>query len=172
MQIRLPRSDGALTTLTLKAAPIRPQAQAPGFNRVAYAAAHVVVDPLRSTEPWGDEPVVDWDATLAFREHLYGLGFRVAEAMDTAQRGMGVGWPVARELIRRSLRHAASAGGVAACGVGTDQLAAGPGVTLERVEAAYREQFDVVQAEGGQAILMASRGLAACARGAADYLDL
>lgn len=172
MQIRLPQADGTLKTLTLKAAPVRPSSPQTPFNRVVYAAAHVVVDPSRTAEPWSDAPAVDWDATLAFREHLYGLGFRVAEAMDTSQRGMGVGWPVARELIQRSLRHARTRGGVAACGVGTDQLAPGPGVTLAEVEAAYREQFDVVQAEGGQAILMASRALAACARGAADYLDV
>jgi hypothetical protein len=172
MQFRLPQADGSLKTVALRAAPVRPSADATPFDRVVYAAAHVVVDPLRTAEPWSDAPALDWDATLAFRSHLYGLGFRVAEAMDTAQRGMGVGWPVARELIRRSLRHAAAIGGTAACGVGTEQLAPGPAVTLDHVEAAYREQFDVVQAEGGQAIVMASRALAACARGAADYQDL
>ena len=172
MQIRLPQIDGSLKTLALQARPIRPAAVRTPFNRVVYAAAHVVVDPCATVDPWDASPVVDWDATLAFREHLYGLGFKVAEAMDTAQRGMGVDWPVARELIRRSLRHARAVGGEAACGVGTDQLEVGAGVTLAQVEAAWREQMDVVDGEGGRVVLMASRALARCARGADDYLAL
>src|SRR6202008_4392322 len=100
-------------------------------------------------------------------------GFKVAEAMDTSQRGMGVDWPVARELIRRSLRYARTTPGAdLACGVGTDQLGATPDVTLDQVEAAYREQLGVVEAEGGRVILMASRALARCARGPDDYLSL
>ena len=102
MQIRLPQADGTLKTHVLKAQPIRPQGEPAPFNRTVYAAAHVVIDPLATVDPWDASPVVDWDATLAFREHLYQLGFKVAEAMDTAQRGMGVDWPVARELIQRS----------------------------------------------------------------------
>ena len=172
MQIKLPQVDGQIKTLSLRARPVVPQGRVFAFNRVVYAAAHVVVDPVRTCDPWDAAPAIDWDATLAFREHLYRLGFNVAEAMDTAQRGMGVDWPVARELIRRSLRHARSVGGEAACGVGTDQLAAGADVTLSQIEAAYREQLAVVVEEGGQAVLMASRALARCARGAKDYLDL
>lgn len=170
MQIRLPQPDGTLKTHRLKAEPIRPDGPALPFNRTVYAAAHVVIDPLASADPWDASPRVDWDTTLAFREHLYKLGFRVAEAMDTAQRGMGVDWPVARELIRRSLRHARTVGGELACGAGTDQLAPGAEVTLAEVEAAYREQIDVVESEGGRVILMASRALARCARGPDDYL--
>ncbi|MCW8206212.1 dihydrodipicolinate synthase family protein [Verminephrobacter aporrectodeae subsp. tuberculatae] len=169
MQIHLPQADGSTRVHTLQARPIGPADRPARFNRSVYAAAHVVIDPLASADPWDASPTLDWDATLAFREHLYGLGFRVAEAMDTAQRGMGVDWPVARELIRRSVRHARSVGGELACGVGTDQLAPGPQVGLAQVEAAYREQLDVVQAEGGQVILMASRALAQAARGADDY---
>lgn len=172
MQIRLPQADGSVKTYFLKARPIGPSGPPPAFNRTVFAAAHVVIDPLATVDPWDASPSVDWDGTLAFREHLYKLGFKVAEAMDTAQRGMGLDWPVARELIRRSVRHARAVGGDLACGVGTDQLAAGPGVTLADVEAAYREQLGVVEAEGGRAILMASRALAACARGADDYLAL
>lgn len=172
MQIRLPQADGSVRTYFLKARPIGPSGPPPAFNRTVFAAAHVVIDPLATVDPWDASPSVDWDGTLAFREHLYKLGFKVAEAMDTAQRGMGLDWPVARELIRRSVRHARAVGGDLACGVGTDQLAAGPGVTLADVEAAYREQLGVVEAEGGRAILMASRALAACARGADDYLAL
>ncbi len=172
MQIRLPQSDGSLKTLVMKAQPIRPRGAPVPFNRTVYAAAHVVIDPLATLDPWDASPAVDWDATLAFREHLYRLGFKVAEAMDTAQRGMGVDWPVARELIQRSLRHARSVGGDLACGVGTDQLLPGPGVTLAQVEAAYREQLGVVEAEGGRVILMASRAMARAAQSPDDYLAL
>jgi Protein of unknown function (DUF993) len=173
MQIKLPQSDGSLKTLTLKAQPVMPQGPLPAFNRVVYAAAHVVIDPLGTADPWDASPIVDWDATMAFREHLWRLGFRIAEAMDTAQRGMGVDWPVARELIRRSLRHARTIPGAdLACGVGTDQLVPTADVTIADVEAAYREQFDVVENEGGRVILMASRALVQAARGADDYLAL
>ena len=172
MEIRLPQADGSVKTHELKARPIRPDGPSPPFNRTVYAAAHVVIDPLATVDPWDASPRVDWDTTLAFREYLYKLGFKVAEAMDTAQRGMGVDWPVARELIQRSLRHARTVGGDLACGVGTDQLAANPGVTLSDVEAAYREQLGVVEAEGGRVILMASRALAHCAKGPDEYLAL
>jgi len=172
MQIKLPQADGSSRIVTLRAAPLRPLLPVQAFNRDVYAAAHVVIDPLRSADPWHRTPAVDWETTLAFREHLYGLGFKVAEAMDTAQRGMGIDWASARELIVRSLRHARQCGGELACGVGTDQLDAGPGVTLDQVETAYREQLAVVEAEGGQAILMASRALCRAASGPEDYLRL
>ncbi len=172
MQIHLPQADGSLKHLALQAAPVRPSGPPPVFDRTVYAAAHVVVDPAATHDPWSAPCAVDWDATLAFREHLYRLGFRVAEAMDTAQRGMGVDWPVARELIRRSARHARAVGGVLACGVGTDQLPPGPGVGLAEVEAAYREQMEVAEAEGVRVILMASRALARAARSPDDYLAL
>lgn len=170
MYIDLPQPDRSLRRLELRAQPLQPPTTPCRFNRDVYAAAHVVIDPWRTADPWDPAPAVDWDATLAFREHLYRLGFKVAEAMDTSQRGMGVDWPTARELIVRSLRHARSCGGELACGVGTDQLAAGPAVTLAEVEAAYREQFAVVEGEGGSAILMASRALVQAARGPDDYL--
>lgn len=172
-EINLPQADGSLKSYRLKAASIQPSGPRQPFNRSVYAAAHVVLDPLASTDPWDASPVVDWDATLAFREHLWSLGFKVAEAMDTAQRGMGVDWPVARELIRRSLRHARTVPGAElACGAGTDQLAPAADVTLTQVEAAYREQIEVVEAEGGSIILMASRALARCAKGPEDYLNV
>ncbi len=173
MQIRLPQADGTLKTTLLKARPIRPEGKPAAFNRTVYAAAHVVVDPFATVDPWDASPRIDWDRTLAFREHLWSLGFKIAEAMDTAQRGMGVDWPVARELIQRSLRHARTVPGAdLACGAGTDQLAAGADVTLAQVEAAYREQIGVVESEGGRVILMASRALARCARSPDDYLAL
>lgn len=169
MQILLPQVDGSLKACSLKVSPIAPSGILPPFNRTVYAAAHVVIDPCATVDPWDRSPAVDWDTTLAFRDHLYKLGFRVAEAMDTAQRGMGVDWPVARELIQRSIRHARVVGGDLACGVGTDQLVAGPSVTLDQVEAAYREQLGVVEAEGGRVILMASRAMAKAAKSADDY---
>lgn len=172
MFIRLPQADGSLKPLQLKAEPIVPSEPVRTFNRDVYAAAHVVINPLATTDPWDQSPVVDWDATLAFRSHLYKLGFKVAEAMDTAQRGMGVDWPVARELIQRSLRHAKAVGGDLACGVGTDQLVPHPAPSLGQVEAAYREQLGVVEAEGGRAILMASRAMVRAASGPDDYLKL
>ena len=173
MQIRLPQTDGSLKTHTLRARPIRPMGEPAAFNRTVYAAAHVVVDPCATVDPWDASPVIDWERTLAFREHLWSLGFKVAEAMDTAQRGMGVDWPVARELIQRSLRHARTIPGAdLACGVGTDQLPTTPDVTLAQVEGAYREQLGVVEAEGGRVILMASRALSRCAKGPDDYLAL
>ncbi|MCJ0765954.1 dihydrodipicolinate synthase family protein [Variovorax terrae] len=173
MKIQLPQQDGSLLDYRMKAQPIRPPAGAPAFSRTAYAASHVVIDPLATRDPWDSSPCVDWDATLAFREHLWSLGFKVAEAMDTAQRGMGLDWPVARELIQRSIRHARGIPGAdLACGVGTDQLIVSEHTGLADVEAAYREQLAVVEAEGGRAILMASRSLARCARGPDDYLAL
>jgi hypothetical protein len=141
-----------------------------GFPRLAYAAAHVVAHPLADLPHW-QKAAVDWEATMAFRRHLWGLGFKIAEAMDTSQRGMGLDWPTARELIRRSVAEARTIEGAdLACGVGTDQLA--PGGTLEEVQAAYQEQLEAVEAAGGRAILMASRALAAAARSADDYLEV
>lgn len=173
MKIQLPQQDGSLLNYRMKAQPIRPQAGAQAFNRTVYAASHVVIDPLATRDPWDGSPCVDWDATLAFREHLWSLGFKVAEAMDTAQRGMGLDWPVARELIQRSIRHARGIPGAdLACGVGTDQLIISEHTRLADVEAAYREQLAVVEGEGGRAILMASRGMARCAKGPDDYIAL
>jgi len=171
VQLTLPQSDGTLRPYTLKhpTPPFANVEPAP-FNRVVYAAAHVVVDPLRLRDPWDSAPAVDWDATLAFREHLWRLGFKVAEAMDTAQRGMGVDWATARELIRRSLAHARTTPGAdLACGVGTDQLIPTAQTTLADVAAAYAEQIETVESAGGRIILMASRALASVARDADDY---
>jgi len=128
-------------------------------SRVFYAAAHVVA---------ASETEIDWDATLRFRHRLWDLGLGVADAMDTAQRGMGLDWSSARELIRRS---AAEATGPIACGVATDQLPDGP-ATLKRIVAAYEEQLEVVQATGAVPVLMCSRQLAATATGPDDYAEV
>ncbi|MFJ8640025.1 dihydrodipicolinate synthase family protein [Streptomyces sp. NPDC093610] len=141
---------------------------APLASRTVFSAAHVVADPGADISP-DDPAAVDWDATLAFRRHLWSHGLGVAEAMDTAQRGMGLDWAGAAELIRRSAAEAKAVGGRIACGVGTDQLT-GP-ATLPEVRAAYEEQLALVEESGAQAILMASRALAAAAKGPEDYLE-
>ncbi len=153
-------------SVTLEAAP----APAPGgaWNRTAYAAAHVVADPLADCDPWIDT-AVDWDRTLAFREHLWSLGFGVAEAMDTAQRGMGLDWATSLDLIQRSTALAKSNGHLIASGAGTDHLAPSPEVTIDDVIRAYEEQCEAVEAAGSRVILMASRALTMAAKGPEDY---
>ncbi|MEW2474977.1 dihydrodipicolinate synthase family protein [Micromonospora gifhornensis] len=145
-----------------------PRPDGPPRRRIAYAAAHVVADPGADNTP-GTSAVLDWDRTLAFREHLWSYGLGVAEAMDTAQRGMGLDYPSTRELIRRSAAQARAVGGRIVAGVATDQLPPGP-ATLAEVTAAYREQLADVQAAGAVPVLMCSRHLAAVARHAEDYL--
>jgi hypothetical protein len=170
-RLDLPRADGTLEPYTPGGPSPYPVSAHPPRTRVAYAAAHVVCDPLADNNPWL-EAAVDWEATLAYRHHLWDLGFSVAEAMDTAQRGMGLDWTTTQELIRRALAEAQSVGALdrIACGAGTDQLEPGPGVTLDDVSAAYEEQCSFVEGHGGRIILMASRALAACATGPDDYL--
>lgn len=135
--------------------------------RTFYAAAHVVADPAGDNGP-GKVAVVDWDATMAFRHHLWSLGLGIADAMDTAQRGMGLDWAATQELIRRSGAEAQTVGGLLACGAGTDHLEPGRH-SLDAIETAYAQQVEVVQAAGANVILMASRALAASASGPADY---
>ncbi|HMQ92696.1 MAG TPA: dihydrodipicolinate synthase family protein [Amaricoccus sp.] len=168
--IDLPQ-DGAILPYELTGAPVPlARREAASFPRIAYGAAHVVADPLADNDPWLT-PAIDWDRTLAFRHRLWDLGLGVAEAMDTAQRGMGLGWPEAQELIRRSLAEARSRdGALIACGAGTDHLAPGPEVTIDDVLRAYEEQVAMVEDAGGRVILMASRALAAAAKGPDDYL--
>jgi hypothetical protein len=168
-RITLPRADGTLETYQLGEPSPWPHSSAPAQSRRAFAAAHVVADPLAAADPWL-HAAIDWDATLAYRHHLWNLGFSIAEAMDTAQRGMGLDWPTSRELIRRSLNEARRVGAVEriACGAGTDHLEPGR-YSLEQIVAAYLEQCDFVEGVGGRVILMASRALAATARSAEDY---
>lgn len=137
-------------------------------SRVAFSAAHVVCDPLADSDPILN-PKIDWENTLAYRRHLWSLGLSVAEAMDTAQRGMGLNWNSAKELIRRSAAEAKAVGGRIACGAGTDQLLPAPSVTLADVQAAYEEQCEWVEQHNSPIILMASRALADCAQGPEDY---
>jgi hypothetical protein len=166
--IRLPNADHKLEAYPVRE-PRRFEKPSRPFTRIAYAAAHVVADPWSAREPWL-EAAVDWDATIAFRRYLWSWGLGVAEAMDTAQRGMGMDWPASLELIRRTLEAARGVpGAVVGCGAGTDHLAPEPGVTIERVIAAYEEQCAAVEKLGGRIVLMASRALAACARSPDDY---
>jgi len=166
--LHLPGADGALRAYEPRTEPLALTPGAPLTSRTVFSAAHVVADPYADTTP--DSPAaVDWDATLAFRRHLWSHGLGVAEAMDTAQRGMGLDWAGAAELIRRSAAEAKAVGGRIACGVGTDQITGG---TLAEVRAAYEEQLAVVEESGAQAILMASRALAATAQGPDDYLEV
>ncbi len=169
LAIDLPDETGRPVTYALKARPIEAPAGPHRFNRTAFSAVHVVADPFAAQEP-GLGPAIDWDATLAFRRHILDLGLGVAEAMDTAQRGMGLDWPAARELIERSLAAAAPAErGRIVSGVGTDHLAPADARSLDDVIAAYLEQFAAVQQAGGRVVLMASRALARIATGPADY---
>lgn len=139
------------------------------FNRIVYAAAHVVPQPLATKDPWTD-CVLDWEATIAYRTYLWGLGLGVAEAMDTAQRGMGLDWPTALTLIRESVSAARDiAGAQVAGGCGTDHLVAEEVRSLDQVIAAYEEQMESIEALGGRLILMASRALARIAREPEDY---
>jgi hypothetical protein len=167
-RLELPRPDGTAETY----APGEPAAFEPPTgplrSRVFYAAAHVVADPLAGGDPAGAAQL-DWEATLAYRRHLWSWGLGVAEAMDTAQRGMGLDWEAARELICRSVAEARAVGGEIACGAGTDQLPAGRPASLDAVREAYLEQLGVVEGEGGRAVIMASRALAAAAQGPDDY---
>ncbi|WP_460065905.1 dihydrodipicolinate synthase family protein [Streptomyces sp. YKOK-I1] len=168
MTIQLPAPDGTLRTYDPRTEPLLLTPGTPFASRTVYSAAHVVADPFADTTP--DSPAaVDWDATLAFRRHLWSHGLGVAEAMDTAQRGMGLDWAGAAELIRRSAAEAKAVGGRIACGVGTDQITSG---SLAEVRTAYEEQLALVEAAGAQTILMASRALAAAAAGPEDYLEI
>lgn len=167
--ILLPEAAGTLGRYTLHGnVPVKP-ASGVSFNRIAYSAAHVVADPLAIVDPWVG-CAIDWDATIAYRRHLWSLGLGVAEAMDTAQRGMGLDWPTSLELIRRSLDAARDVPGArVASGCGTDHLAIAEVQSVDQVIAAYEEQVAAIEALGGQLIMMASRALAHVAKGPEDY---
>jgi hypothetical protein len=166
--LNLPVSGGRLTPYTTRPARQFPPAEPP-FNRIAYAAAHVVADPLADGDPWLDT-AIDWERTIAFRRHLWSLGLGVAEAMDTAQRGMGMDWPASLELIRRSLDAARDfPGALIGCGAGTDHLEARADVTIDQVMRAYEEQCAAIEKLGGRIVLMASRALVKAARNSDDY---
>ncbi|GAA1217421.1 DUF993 family protein [Prauserella alba] len=168
----LPSRDRTLEQWSPTGTPIRPPAAAPAkppTSRTAYAAAHVVADAACPADP-AHVVELDWEATLAFREHLWSCGLGVAEAMDTAQRGMGLDWAATQELIRRTGAAARAGSRPWVAGVGTDQLPAGP-ATIDDVVGAWREQLDLVAGEGAVPVVMASRALAAAAGGPELYRD-
>ena len=165
--VELPRPDGTWRRIPLAEPGAWADHPQPYTSREVFAAAHVAADPLGDNVP-GAPAAVDWDATLAFRRELFRYGFGVAEAMDTAQRNMGLDWPAAQELVRRSAAQASECGARIASGAGTDHV--GTLASVEEALAAYTEQVAFVESTGSQVILMASRQLAAVARDADDYL--
>jgi hypothetical protein len=162
LTIRLPAGKGLQEYAVRE--PRRFEKPTQPFTRKALAAAHVVADPLSTREPWL-EAAIDWDATLAYRRHLWSWGFGIAEAMDTAQRGMGLDWPNSLELIRRTVAE----GGEVASGAGTDQLVLDRTFSIAEIIAAYEEQCGAIEKFGGRIILMASRALCAAAKSPDDY---
>ena len=169
-KVRLLDSHGEPYTYVVKGERGWSVPQKPVFNRRVFAAAHVVADPARMQNPFTDK-AIDWDATLEYRRYLMSLGFGVAEAMDTAQRGMGLDWPTSLELIQRSVEQAKDFPGMTvASGAGTDHLTDFSGLTVDDVIAAYELQIAAIEACGGRIILMASRALAAIAKGPEDYI--
>lgn len=167
----LPTYDGTLQDYRLTGEPLTPRAPGVALTRTAFAAAHVISDPLAERDPWSGRPAVDWEATLAFRVGLWDQGLGLAEAMDTAQRGMGVDWPTALELIQRTM-VAAKAHPMrprVACGAGTDHMALADLTSLLAITGAYRTQMQAIEAAGGQIILMATRALPAIKAGPEDY---
>lgn len=169
LTLNLPTASGRLENYKLRGSvPLKPKSRKT-FNRVAYSAAHVVSDPLASVDPWL-QCAVDWDTTIDYRRHLWSLGLGVAEAMDTAQRGMGLDWPTSLELIRRTLDAAQDVpGSQVASGCGTDQLVLEDVTTVDQVIAAYEEQLEAIEKLGGKLIIMASRALARVAKSPTDY---
>ncbi|MDI1274520.1 dihydrodipicolinate synthase family protein [Polaromonas sp.] len=169
LTLQLPVAAGGLQPYTLQGTPpVHPPAGVK-FNRIAYSAAHVVADPLAVSDPWVN-CAIDWDSTIAYRRHLWSLGLGVAEAMDTAQRGMGLDWPTSLELIRRSLEAAKDMpGALVASGCGTDHLVLENVKTVDEVIAGYEEQMAAIEKLGGKLIVMASRALARVAQSPADY---
>ncbi|MGB8817711.1 MAG: DUF993 family protein, partial [Rhizobiaceae bacterium] len=157
--INLPTYAGVLERYELTGEPLIVRAPRVPLTRTAFAAAHVVSDPIKERSPWDTRPAVDWDATLDFRRGLWDQGLGLAEAMDTAQRGMGVDWLTAKELIERTMadaKHHAMKPRVA-CGAGTDHAALADLKDADAITAAYETQMAAIEAAGGQVILMASR---------------
>src|SRR5438874_3552908 len=169
LSLKLPRPDRGLETYRLATSRSFPDKLQGTLNRVAFSAAHVVCDPLADVDPWLTA-AIHWDKTIAFREHVWDLGLGVAEAMGTAQRGMGLDWPTSLELIQRSVRAAKARGdALVFSGAGTDHLAVEDARHLDDVIRASDERIETIEKAGGRIILMASRALAKLGRNADDY---
>lgn len=169
--MRLPTYDGTLEPYAPTGEPLVPRPPRVPLTRTAFAAAHLVSDPIAERAPWEGRPAVDWENTLGFRRWLWDQGLGLAEAMDTAQRGMGVDWPTAKELIERTMVEARAhpLKPRVACGAGTDQRALGEITDEAGLIAAYSEQMEAIEAAGGQVILMASRAFPALGADAETY---
>ncbi|MDD9909202.1 MAG: dihydrodipicolinate synthase family protein [Ahrensia sp.] len=167
MKVTLPDENGHREAYRLKGTPVVGEPLAANAKRVVFSAAHVVSDPFTTSDPSGPA-VVDWEATMIFRHHLAELGLGIAEAMDTAQRGMGLDWDGALELIRRTRAELPDA--LVFNGCGTDHLDPTETRSLDDVRRAYLEQIEAIQALDGRLILMASRALARVAQSADDYI--
>ena len=172
--MRLPTYQGTLEDYTPTADALTPRAPRVELTRTAFAAAHVVSEPIAERDPWNGRPAVDWDNTLGFRHWLWDQGFGLAEAMDTAQRGMGVDWLTAKELIERTMAEARAhpLKPRVACGAGTDQLPPAKLDSAGAILAAYCEQMEAIEAAGGQVILMASRAFPAIGADEDTYLEV
>ena len=168
LSLKLPTAYCSIETYRLAASRSFPAKLSGTLNRVAFSAAHVVADPLAECDPWLNQ-AIDWDRTIAFREHVWDLGLGVAEAMDTAQRGMGLDWPTSLELITRSVNAAKPRNGLVFSGAGTDHLAVEDAKSIDDVIKAYEQQFEAIEKVGGRIILMASRALAKIGKNADDY---
>ena len=169
MDIQLINNQGRRYSYSMLAKTLAVSNDVPSFNRIVYSAAHVVSNPLAAADPWLKTPL-DWEATLAYRRYLWSLGFGVAEAMDTAQRGMGLDWPTSLELIQRTLLEAKDyPNALVASGCGTDHLEADQVKSIDDVICAYEHQMEAIEAIGGKLIIMASRALVKVAKGPDDY---
>lgn len=169
MDIQLINNQGRRYSYSMLAKTLAVSNDVPSFNRIVYSAAHVVSNPLAAADPWLKTPL-DWEATLAYRRYLWSLGFGVAEAMDTAQRGMGLDWPTSLELIQRTLLEAKDyPNALVASGCGTDHLEADQVKSIDDVIRAYEHQMEAIEAIGGKLIIMASRALVKVAKGPDDY---
>jgi len=170
----LPTPNGKLEDYQLVGNPLQIIKPAKPFTRTAFAAAHVITDTIAERDPWQGRPAVDWDATIGFRRFLWDQGLGLAEAMDTAQRGMGVDWLTAKELIERTMRDAKShpMKPRVACGAGTDQLPMDITHSEDDIINAYLEQMEAIEAAGGQVIIMASRSVAKLGGDAQSYLRI
>lgn len=169
MKIALPDSDGRLTDYALTGVPVEGVRLGPDATRTVFSAAHVVADPFTANDPTGTA-CIDWNATMAFRRHLIDHGLGIAEAMDTAQRGMGLDWPGALELITRTRTEFPEA--LVFNGAGTDHLDPADARSLDDVRRAYLQQIEAIQKIGGRIILMASRALAKVAQSPDDYVRI
>ena len=169
MNIQLINHQGNRYSYSMTAKALAAPTSTPSFNRIVYSAAHVVSNPLAAADPWLTTPL-DWEATIAYRRYLWSLGFGVAEAMDTAQRGMGLDWPTSLELIERTLSAAKDyPNALVASGCGTDHLEVDQVKSVDDVIRAYEHQMEAIEALGGKLIIMASRALVKVAKSPDDY---